>query len=92
MTIYVTQEDIERSKQMLGNSIGFFLDKFYDPIAIAIRRSINVNRVIVHLHAFEVNGKFISLPPEAQDWCRNWCKGIVGLPFSFKIDYEPEHT
>lgn len=84
MKVEVTQADIEEAKLHL-NRPGTFNDKFWDPIAMALRRVMKASRVIVHPYTAEINGAFFSISKEAQDLGRDWGNGKPVTPITFTI-------
>jgi hypothetical protein len=86
MTIHVTQAHIDQSKRMLGK-VGTFLDKFCDPITLAIREALKGNRCMTHPRTAEVDGVFYEMSEEAWKWTNDWCQGNIGQPFSFTLTH-----
>ena len=87
MTIHVTQDNIDRSKVLLRNKVGSFLDKFADPITLAIGETLKAKRCMTHPYTAEVDGAVFNLSDEAIRWSKEWCQGIIGQPFSFTLSY-----
>lgn len=84
MTIQVTQSHIDAAKRLVGRP-GSFLDKFHDPVTLAIREATSGRRVMTHPLTVEVDGLFYTLSHEAVEFSSNWSQGIIGQPFSFEI-------
>lgn len=84
MKINVTRADIVEAKQN-NASMGTFIDKFGDPITIAAKKALKARRVMTHSFTVEADGIFYDLSQEAIDFQNQWCKGVVGQPFTFSI-------
>lgn len=87
MNIFVTQKHIDQSKELLGNKIGFFHDRFIDPIALAIREAFKTERVMVHTYMAEVDGTTYTISTEATEFCYKWSRGEECQPFTLTIEY-----
>lgn len=83
--ISVTAEDIAAAKYALITR-GTFVDKFYDPVAQALRRTMETKRVFVNPYTAEIDGDFYELSQAAIDAGRKWCQGEEVEPFTFTIE------
>lgn len=84
VVVYVSEQDIKKSKQLVSKP-GTFIDKFYDPISIACKRTLNANRVITHAFEIEADGIWYAISNEAREWYQEWARSGEGNPFSFTL-------
>lgn len=86
MNIQVTQDHITTAEGYLNNTHGLFLDKFLDPVTLAVKESLKATRCITHHYNVEVDGKMYGLPDEVREFYSNWVSRLPVKPFNFNLE------
>jgi hypothetical protein len=75
-SVYVRSLDIAFGKMYSGSNC---------PVALAMKRAFNTDKVIVGLHSARVNGGAVMLPAEAQQFIEKFDSNKHVEPFTFKV-------